>query len=108
MWPFKKYAEIEVSDGKGGFRKVKIPQEQFDQSVSEGKTKKISDACRVHIVGPDGPAFIAYWKIPEEISEGEYNRFKHSDGDIYVIYFYKEGIQQVNLVPKHVWDSANI
>ncbi len=51
MFGFNKKIEIEIPDGKGGSKKIKVSEKQFDKWVKEGKIAKI-DKCKVNILDP--------------------------------------------------------
>ncbi|HJN25829.1 MAG TPA: hypothetical protein QGG18_09110 [Rhodospirillales bacterium] len=73
MFGFNKKIEIEIPDGKGGSKKIKVSEKQFDKWVKEGKIAKI-DKCKVNILDPINGIREEYWEVGNEgIDQKTYN-----------------------------------
>ena len=100
---FGKKIEIEVPDGRGGAKKVKILEKQFDKWVSEGKISRIATGFTVHILDPAGGERQEMWKVGDDIDEEEYKQFKETDGSVYAAVVYRQGEPHIYLLKKNAW-----
>ena len=99
MFGFGKKIEIEVPNGQGGVKKVKVSKKQFSQLVDEGKLKPV-EGCKAHILDPINGDYVENWVVGEQISKASYEKHKDKNGDIYVVVHYVAGEPKIYLAKK--------
>lgn len=104
MFGFGKKVELEVPDGKGGIKKVKISQKELDRLVAEEKLTRVD--ITVHILDPMRGYQTNQWAVGTDIPADVYNRLKEPDGSLYAIVAYKAGQPEIAVIPKARWDEA--
>jgi len=102
---FGKKIEVEVPDGKGGRRKVRISQKQLDQWIAEGHLSGPKTVCEVHILDALEGDRTVEWIVGEEVDQDTYERFKDRNGDLFVVVVYRKGEPEVSVTAREVWES---
>ena len=102
---FGKKVEIQVPDGNGGQKTVKVSQKEFDRWIAEGKMRLVDKVALVHVSDVMRPNYTTQWIIGENIDEETYERFKGKNGDLYVSIHYRGGKPETNIVSKTMWDQ---
>jgi len=105
VFGFGKKVVLEIPDGKGGVKKVRVSRKQYDQWVAEGAVEGLPVAV-AHIIDPMTPPREERWVVGEEIAEETYNRFKNKDGDIFVMIHYEKGEPQTSIIMEEMWIDA--
>jgi hypothetical protein len=100
---FAKKVEMSVPDGKGGVKKVKVPQKQFDEWIAQRKISKI-EGVTVHIIDVMRPERTEVWEIGKDVSREIYEKHKGPNGDLYVSIHYEAGEPVVSVANKEAWD----
>ncbi len=103
---FQKKIEIEVPDGKGGTRRVKIAQKDFDRWKAERRIEHVRTEIFVHVLDPMRPTYTTTWVLGKDIDEPTYEKRKHTDGHLYALIHYVDGKPSLYLAPKAAWDQA--
>lgn len=67
---------------------------------------KEATTCRVHILDPSRPYYVATWTIGEHVSRELYDRFKDTAGELYLLVYYQDDKPQMNLSPRELWYKA--
>jgi hypothetical protein len=102
MWPFTKKTELEVSDGRGGVKKVKVSEQEFNKWVEKGQAVRV---CKVHLIGPDGPPRTETWTVGKDIPQEQYDFVKEiPSGDVYIAYAYEAGEPKYTALQKAKWE----
>lgn len=104
MLGFGKKVEIEVLDGKGGRKKVKVSEKQFSEWVAEGRIREV-EGFKAHISDPMRGDYTEIWKVGRDLPRQTYDEFKDGNGDVYVMVVYEAGQPEMNLVKKEIWDQ---
>ena len=98
---FEKKIEIEIPDGRGGMKRVRVSEKEIEKCRSEGRIRSVN-GCRVHICSVDGDRELI-WEIGNQIAREKYEQVKDADGDLYVIEFYRDGEGEAHFVNKSNW-----
>ena len=107
MFGIGKKVEIEIPDGRGGTKRVKVSRKQFDHWVAEGKLKPV-ESFTAHISDPIHGTYTEIWTVGGTILQETYDRFKDERGDVYAMVVYKAGNPEMSLLKKNVWDQLQI
>jgi hypothetical protein len=99
MFGFGKKVEIEVPDGKGGLKKVKVSQTQFNRWVAEGRISEV-EGFKAHISDPMRGNHTENWVVGRDLPREMYDEFKDENGDVYVMVVYEAGQPKMHLFKK--------
>lgn len=117
-WLRKKIVEIDVPLGDGKTRTVTVSQKKFDRWVKKGYLSQrvtvnaIDDGAASGVEVFLNPA--AYplrkvtwqWKIGKDIDQATYDRLKDSEGNLYALTCFEEGVKKIGCLTKAQYDEA--
>jgi hypothetical protein len=103
MLGFAKKVEIEVPDGRGGTKKIKVSKTQFDQWIAEGRISPVS-ACKVHVSDVMRGEYETTMIIGKDVDQATYDKFKDENGELYVWSVYTAGKPEWYFSPRDKWE----
>ncbi len=100
---FEKKVLVELPDGSGGTKKIKISKEKLDELLkSDGVQKLIT----VHVCCPIKGYYTEGWEA-DQINGEAYAKFRDEGGDLYVGIHYENGEPITHLMSKELWTKMN-
>jgi hypothetical protein len=85
---FRRKVTLDVPDGKGGTRKVRVPEKQLDEWIRTGAARQL---VKVLVHDIDRGEVEEMWEIGKSIDRETYERLKDSDGRLYAMTHYENG-----------------
>ena len=103
MFGFGKKVELEVPDGNGGTKRVKVSQKQFDQWVAEGRMSRVN-TCKVHVCDPVRGEYETTMVIGKDVDQATHEKLKDGNGDLYLATIYRVGKPDRYFASKDKWE----
>jgi hypothetical protein len=104
---FGEKIELELPDSNGKIIKRTVTKKWYEKMIRDGKFKKIEEeVIRVHMLHPVDGYVILNWIVGEDISDEIVRKFINDDGEIYALTVFKEGVPEVMVVRKDIFDQG--
>ena len=106
MFGISKKVAVEISDGKGKTKTVKVSQNQFEKLEKQNVIVNLP-TCTANIFDPKRAKTISKeeWVIKKDINKDTYFEARDEKGEVYMIVYYEGGQANANLVKKSVWNQ---